>query len=287
MDTHDTKIDDNAIALRLAGFRSKRFTNAQHEAFASALVRLTLQTMPRTEQEAISVMSTACVFIADVASSGDTGIDSLLTEERVSMWSHQQRASKRNAGTLKNNLCRLNRLLRVKVGLPSRLANSRAESADIALLREHVVVRSVQDLIRRDDRAAAALLAVCGTGSMPHEIVRGSFMRISGHATFVSGDSSMRDVLPQFHSLVSDVLSVTIDRAAYRRAVASLSASGTRITAEQLHATWEALLVATPVPAAELLTRTRLSRRAIDRAVGNVPQILHEKYDFIMRGAMR
>lgn len=140
MDTNDNSneqshIDRVAIARRVAAYHSKKLTDAQNGLFLPALRELVLKTQPESEQEAIGVLSSACSFISEVASCDVNSIEDLLTEQRVSVWSHQQKVKNRSASTLANDLCRINRLLRVKSGLPAVLGRAMRNQHALPLTR--------------------------------------------------------------------------------------------------------------------------------------------------------
>lgn len=221
-------------AERLAAYRSKLLTDAQHDSAAARVAELVLAVPPCDAHEARVMASFVSRFLADVMPPEGGDPDDWLTEVHLARWAAQALAGPATEGTVKAAATAIRRVIRVKDGLPGRVARhttTRRRGPDLDLA-------AVRAAVAGDAGATAALVAGLGTG-LTGEAASGARV-VTGPAglELETRDGATRPLHNDTAGLAAAVAGVAVDAAGWDRLVELAAAVGVTLTHQNLRDAW-------------------------------------------------
>jgi hypothetical protein len=238
-------------------------TPAQRDSGLDAIRELVLACEPRAVGDARVMLATASKYFGDVA--GDVvDIDTQLTEFEVSRWSHAQLQAGMAKDTLLNHVGRLHRFLRVRRGLPARMAVPRPQAEDSRALDDSQRMRWEHQLTGTQDcQLIAAYVVAVGAGRNGQRLSGTRIERRDGQVVAVASDR-VKPIVDAVLPLAGMVVGVRVGAGAWAALRAHAADTGFVFDWDVSRATRALLAMREDRTGLELISRYRLTRRELD-----------------------
>lgn len=278
----DTLPDD--IRTYLDGYRTKLLSPAQAEAVLPALRMLVAAVPPTRREDAKGLMSSACRFLADVSCDRPCDLDLLLTDAEVASWSHVQKAGQMSDGTLANHLGRLECLLRVRRGLPGRIAVRGAGTQPEPPYSLDEMAALVAAAFGAGDGPGAAVVALLGAGVAVPDSVGARLAVDDAALRCLTADGVGRTVVAAIAALVPSHLGSSTSKDDWQLARRAADHAGLVLSVNRGRQTWRVLSLREARPVAQIMRTADLGDKALNAALPHLPPVAASVADTLLRG---
>lgn len=272
------------VKTYLDGYQTRLLNPTQAEALLPELRRLVAAVPPTSRQDAKVLMSSACRFLAEVSRNRDGDLAGLLTDVEVARWSHVQKAGSMSDGTLANHLGRLQRLLRVRRGLPGRIAVRGESCPPEPPYSPGEVAALVAAGFGAGDGAGAVVVALLGAGvAIPDSV--GSRLGVEdGRLRCVTADGTLRTVVAAVAALTPSQSASSTTTDDWQLARQAADEAGLTLSVNRGRQTWRVLSLCEDRPVADIMRATGIGAKALDATRPHLPAVPASTVDALLRG---
>ena len=274
----------DAIRIYLDGYQTRLLRPTQAEALLPELRRLVAAVPPTSRQDAKVLMSSACRFLADVSRDRDGDLDALLTDVEVARWSHMQKAGSMPDGTLANHLGRLQRLLRVRQGLPGRIAVRGEGRSPEPPYSPGEAAALVAAGFGAGSGPGAAVVALLGAGVAVPDSVGSRLSVEDGRLRCMTADGTVRTVVAAVAALAPSESASSTTKDDWQLARQAADEAGLTLSVNRGRQTWRVLSLCEDRPVADIMRATGIGAKALDATRPHLPAVPASAVDALLRG---
>ena len=272
---------DDEVVERVASWTSTLLSADLADVNAGKVRHLVLVCGPVSVPDAETMLATAARFLAGAATEVCSDLDALLVDWRVEQWLRACHCTAMSAGTLSNHKRHLNRFLRVRRGLPARLAVPSSQrnrpvslsDSDLNVMNEHLV----------EPDAIAAYVAAVGAG-LAAGAGRGGMIASDCSGAWVELDDQRYPVVSDVVDLAVSVSGHTVSGDGWERLRREAAECGVAVTRSSTRATFTMLALSEEGSLVELVHRFRLTYRALDDAAADLVAVDPARARLLLRG---
>ena len=272
------------IRTYLDAYQTRLLSPTQADAVLPTLRELVAAVPPTSRQDAKVLTSSACRFLADVSRDRECDLDGLLTDVEVARWSHEQKAGAMPDGTLANHLGRLECLLRVRRGLPGRIAVRGDRSQPEAPYSAAEVAALLAAAFAAGDGPGATVVALLGAGIAVPDSVGSRLRSEEGTVWCVTADGAVRTVVAAVAALVRLSPLPPAADGDWTLARRAADEAGLSLSVTRGRQTWRVLSLCEDRPVADIMRATGIGAKALDAARPHLPAVPASVVDALLRG---
>lgn len=277
------------IEDQVASYSSPSLTQAQESQWLPRLRELTLAVPPTDAEDARGMLLAGVRFMVDTTATASTtvSVDDVLDGERIARWSYRALGQGLSAETVRHYSARLNRLERVRRGLPGRMRGEAVERTPSTPLCIEEIQAVLGECRARGAEVLAAALAAFGAGCTEHHAVGGRVGRIGDRWVFVTPGGEHFDVVPQLADEAFEIAGVKVPEWSWPRVRRAATAVGVPLTGAIARQSFRLMVLNVDAPAADLLVRFRITKEALIKIRPFLPEVPSKRAYSLLRGRVR
>jgi hypothetical protein len=254
-----------SVASYVAKYRPRHLTDDQTGLWLPRLRQLVIAAVPTDEHDAKGMLTAGTRFLIDVCGAELLAVDAVLRADTITRWAHRARTGGMNSQTARLYVSRLERLVRVRAGLPGRTGAAGHHRVTHIPLDATQVTTLVTACRNEPAEVLTACIAALGCGVTGSRLDGARFAGLgSGLVVLVTDDNTDHHVVPSFAADAAAVRNVVISSRHWARVREIAASLGIGLDAPRARQTYWLNAAQVPLPVRDGLRLFALGTDALN-----------------------
>lgn len=269
----------------VARYRPRNLTDDQTALWMPRLRELVIAAVPADEHDAKGMLTAGTRFLIDICGNELLAVDAVLRADAITRWAHRARTGGMNSQTVRLYVSRLERLVRVRAGLPGRTGAAGHHRVTHIPLDTTQVTTLVTACRSEPAEVLAACVAALGCGVTGSRLDGARFAGLgSGLVVLVTADNTERHVVPSFAADAAGVRNVVISSRHWTRVREIAASLGIGLDAPRARQTYWLNAAQVPLPVRDGLRLFALGTDALNATLTCLGRSLEADDQQLLRG---